>query len=489
MYAEAGASASASAQASLGATASTSTGYQSSGAKEQGSKGPKLAAGVSAQYSMESSKVDSKNTQARSSFTASGNITSISSGETQLNGTQFNSGDDINLEASKLTYNAVHDTHESSSTSRNVDVNVKVGIDLKGAPDIELGAEYGQNKSNAKSNTAVVGGLNAAGNIKVRANEANFEGTALSGDSVSIQANRTTFTAAESTSNSNSTGFGVGVGFENAQKSTTARENVQRTVTRADGSSPASDTTHKSGGVSASFDIAKSNSTTYTGSEITVNRFEVSAPVANTAQTLNTDAASPVSLAPTSQLVSHPELARNVYGQAIIHDGAPVISTKQTEVNTPAIASSNDKALLGAPVTAQPVASGDTAQPTLSMENVKFKSVNSDGKAVEDNSINQTDKSAVQVTSTAKKDKKSGFELGGEGSADSDDLRQIKNNRNAYSGTRTRGTVRQSTETLTQNDMPGSERLNESSTHRNVADGVLNKAGQLRDWLRPTRTP
>lgn len=496
LYAEAGASANVSAQASLGATASTSTGTQSSGARESsssGAKSTKVAAGVSAQYSMESSKVDSKDTQARSSsFTSSGNITSISSGETQLNGTQFNStGGDINLEASKLTYNAVHDTHESSSTSRNVDVNVKVGVDLKGVPDIELGAEYGQNKTNAKSSTAVVGGLNAAGNIKVRANEANFEGTALTGNNVSIQANSTTFTAAESTSTSNSSGFGVGVGFENAQKSTKARENVTRTVTKADGTT-ASDTTHKSGGVSASFGIAKNNSTKYTGSEITAKSFEVTAPAPAAAPlTLNEAGASPVSLASASQLVSAPELARNAEGKAIINNGAPVIIAKQTEVNIPAIESSNDKALLGAPVTVQPAASGDTAssKPTLSMENVKFKSVGSDGKVVEDNSINKTNTSSVQVTSTTKKDSKSGFELSGEGSADSSDLRQIKDNRNAYSGTRTPGTVRQATETLTQNDQRGTENTNQSSTHRNVADAVINKAGQLRDLLRPTTTP
>ncbi|MDV2456294.1 MULTISPECIES: two-partner secretion domain-containing protein [Acinetobacter] len=496
LYAEAGASANVSAQASLGATASTSTGTQSSGARESsssGAKSTKVAAGVSAQYSMESSKVDSKDTQARSSsFTSSGNITSISSGETQLNGTQFNStGGDINLEASKLTYNAVHDTHESSSTSRNVDVNVKVGVDLKGVPDIELGAEYGQNKTNAKSSTAVVGGLNAAGNIKVRANEANFEGTALTGNNVSIQANSTTFTSAESTSTSNSTGFGVGVGFENAQKSTKARENVKREVTKADGNT-VTDTTHKSGGVSASFGIAKNNSTKYTGSEITAKSFEVTAPAPAAAPlTLNEAGASPVSLASASQLVSAPELARNADGKAIIHNGAPVIIAKQTEVNIPAIESSNDNALLGAPVTVQPAASGDAAssKPTLSMENVKFKSVGSDGKAVEDNSINKTNTSAVQVTSTTKKDSKSGFELGGEGSADSSDLRQIKDNRNAYSGTRTPGTVRQATETLTQNDQRGTENTNQSSTHRNVADAVINKAGQLRDLLRPTTTP
>lgn len=496
LYAEAGASANVSAQASLGATASTSTGTQSSGARESsssGAKSTKVAAGVSAQYSMESSKVDSKDTQARSSsFTSSGNITSISSGETQLNGTQFNStGGDINLEASKLTYNAVHDTHESSSTSRNVDVNVKVGVDLKGVPDIELGAEYGQNKTNAKSSTAVVGGLNAAGNIKVRANEANFEGTALTGNNVSIQANSSTFTAAESTSTSNSSGFGVGVGFENAQKSTKARENVTRTVTKADGTT-ASDTTHKSGGVSASFGIAKNNSTKYTGSEITAKSFEVTAPAPAAAPlTLNEAGASPVSLASASQLVSAPELARNAEGKAIINNGAPVIIAKQTEVNIPAIESSNDKALLGAPVTVQPAASGDTAssKPTLSMENVKFKSVGSDGKVVEDNSINKTNTSSVQVTSTTKKDSKSGFELSGEGSADSSDLRQIKDNRNAYSGTRTPGTVRQATETLTQNDQRGTENTNQSSTHRNVADAVINKAGQLRDLLRPTTTP
>ena len=123
------------------------------------------------------------------------------------------------------------------------------------------------------------------------------------------------------------------------------------------------------------------------------------------------------------------------------------------------------------------------------MENVKFKSVNSKGKAVEDNSINKTDTSAVQVTSTTKKDSKSGFELGGEGSADSDDLRQIQNNRNAYKGSRTAGTVRQATETLTQNDQRGTENTNQNSTHRNVADIIGNKAGQIRDSLRSTRTP
>ena len=207
--------------------------------------------------------------------------------------------------------------------------------------------------------------------------------------------------------------------------------------------------------------------------------------------TLNEAGASPVSLASASQLVSAPELARNAEGKAIINNGAPVIIAKQTEVNIPAIESSNDKALLGAPVTVQPVASGDTAssKPTLSMENVKFKSVGSDGKVVEDNSINKTNTSSVQVTSTTKKDSKSGFELSGEGSADSSDLRQIKDNRNAYSGTRTPGTVRQATETLTQNDQRGTENTNQSSTHRNVADAVINKAGQLRDLLRPTTTP
>lgn len=492
IYAEAGASVSASAEASLGATASTSTGNQSSGAKEQGSKKPKLAAGVSAQYSMETSNVDSKDTQARSSsFTSSGNITSISSGETLLNGTQFNSTGDINLEASKLTYNAVHDTHESSSTSRKVDVNAKVGVDLKGVPDIELGAEYGQNKSNAKSSMAVVGGLQTARNITVRANEVNFEGTALTGDHVSVQANNTNFKAAESTSTSNSTGFGVGVGFENAQKSrstTNPNENVTRKVERADGTT-ATDTTHKSGGVSANFDIKKNNSTKYTGSEITAKSFEVTAPAPAAAPlTLNEAGASPVSLASASQLVSVPELARSAEGKAIIHDGAPVIIAKQTEVNIPAIESSNTNVLLGTPVAAQPTASGDTAssKPTLSMENVKFKSVGNDGKAIEDNSIHKTDTAAVKVSSTTKKDTKSSFELGGEGSADSDDLHQIQNNRAAYSGTRAAGertAVRQSTETLNQNDTLGTEKLNQNSTHRNVGDAIMNKAGQFKDLL------
>ncbi|MEG0132393.1 MAG: hypothetical protein RR677_13165, partial [Acinetobacter sp.] len=65
----------------------------------------------------------------------------------------------------------------------------------------------------------------------------------------------------------------------------------------------------------------------------------------------------------------------------------------------------------------------------------------------------------------------------------------IQNNRNAYKGSRTAGTVRQATETLTQNDQRGTENTNQSSTHRNVADIIGNKAGQIRDSLRSTRTP
>jgi hypothetical protein len=157
-------------------------------------------------------------------------------------------------------------------------------------------------------------------------------------------------------------------------------------------------------------------------------------------------------------------------------------------VNIPAIESSNTNVLLGTPVAAQPTASGDTAssKPTLSMENVKFKSVGNDGKAIEDNSIHKTDTAAVKVSSTTKKDTKSSFELGGEGSADSDDLHQIQNNRAAYSGTRAAGertAVRQSTETLNQNDTLGTEKLNQNSTHRNVGDAIMNKAGQFKDLL------
>ncbi len=130
----------------------------------------------------------------------------------------------------------MHDTHESSSTSRNVDVNVKVGMDLKGVPDTELGAEYGQNKSNAKSSTAVVGGLNAAGNITVRANEANFEGTALTGNNALFRRTARHLPLPRAPAPAIQPVL-VLVGFENAQKSTKARENVKREVTKADGNS------------------------------------------------------------------------------------------------------------------------------------------------------------------------------------------------------------------------------------------------------------
>jgi len=425
LYAEAGVSAGVSAQASLGATASAGAGKQASGATERdpasGSSkpGPKLAVGVSAQYSSESSSANSKDTQARSSsFVSSGDITSISSAETQLNGTQFASGGNINLEASKLSYNAVHDTHESDSSSRSIDINAKVGIDVKGTPDVEAGAAYGQNKSKANSSTAIVGGLSAAGNINVKATEqASFEGTQLSsGNAVTVQSNNTVFKAAESDSSSSSTGFNVGASFENAQKSTKQHENVQREVTGNNASGPANDV-RQAGGVSAGFDIEKSSKTTYTGSTITANQFQV-------------------------------------IGLPSTQEGAPAVT------------------------------------PTATMENVKFQSlaVDSKGNPVEDTSINQTNTSLVKVTANTKKDQKSGFELGGQGSIDSGDLRQIRTIKDAYAGTGTAGQTRQSTETLTLNDPNNSEHSSQKTISVNMKDAIGGKVTSIINALKPVPT-
>lgn len=425
LYAEAGVSAGVSAQASLGATAAAGAGKQASGATERdpasGSSkpGPKLAVGISAQYSSESSAANSKDTQARSSsFVSSGDITSISSGETQLNGTQFSSGGGINLAASKLAYNAVHDTHESDASSRSIDVNAKVGIDIKGTPDVEAGAAYGQNKSKASSSTAVAGGLNAAGNINIAANDgASFEGTQFSsGNAVTVQSGNTEFKAAESTSSRSSTGFNVGASFENAQKSTKAHENVQRQVTGNNASGPANDV-RQAGGVSAGFDIEKSNKTAYTGSVITAKQFQIVSP--SNAQ-----------------------------------EGAPAVT------------------------------------PTAAMENVKFQSlaVDSKGKPIEDASINQTNTSLVKVTEKTKKDQKSGFELGGQGSIDSGDLRQIRTIKDAYAGTGTAGQTRQSTETLTLNDPNNSEHSSQKTISVNMKDAIGGKVTSIINALKPAPT-
>lgn len=425
LYAEAGVSAGVSAQASLGATASAGAGKQASGATERdpasGSSkpGPKLAVGVSAQYSSESSSANSKDTQARSSsFVSSGDISSISSGETQLNGTQFASGGNINLAASKLSYNAVHDTHESESSSRSIDINAKVGIDVKGTPDVEAGAAYGQNKSKANSSTAIVGGLSAAGNINVKATEqASFEGTQLSsGNAVTVQSNNTVFKAAESGSSRSSTGFNVGASFENAQKSTKQHENVQREVAGNNASGPANDV-RQAGGVSAGFDIEKSSKTAYTGSTITAKQFQV-------------------------------------VGLPSTQEGAPAVT------------------------------------PTAAMENVKFQSlaVDSKGKPVEDASINQTNTSLVKVTANTKKDQKSGFELGGQGSIDSGDLRQIRTIKDAYAGTGTAGQTRQSTENLTLNDPNNSEHSSQKTISVNMKDAIGGKVTSIINALKPAPT-
>lgn len=351
----------ASAEVGAGASANAGVGaVASAGGSKEVVKKPSVSVGVSASYTGSTESEMSKDTQAvTSKFQAKEGITSNAT-EMTLNGTQFDSGGDININADKLTFNAAADTHSSSSSSKNIDVNIGIGIEVTGTPDVDVGVGYGQNKSKSNSSTAVVGGMNAGGNININTKQADFEGTTFaSGANTTIRGETVNMRAAENTASSSSTGFDVGASFGNSQgrdkadpNSKVGKDVVGRSVTHngapppttptgttspaTPNSTPPSEDIRQSGGVSGSFDISNSSSTKFQGSTVSTG-------------------------------------------------GTFTVESTQ----------------------------GGT------MENVKF----AEG--------NKNDISA-NVSTVTKKDQKSGFELGGEGSLDSNDLRDGINARDTY---------------------------------------------------------
>ena len=305
--------ASASAGASLGAVASA-------GGGSQAVKKPSASVGVNASYTGEISSEASKDTQAvTSKFKASEDITSISSGDTTLNGAQFEAGGNINLSADKLTYNAAADTHASNSSSKNIDVNVSIGVDVTGTPDVDVGVNYGQNKSKANSSTAVVGGLSSGGNITINAKQADFEGTNFaSAADTTIISETVNMRAAKNTSSISSTGFDVGASFGNSQgmdpKDNTQRvgkDVVGRQVSHSDGqggsapAGPVKEEVRQSGGVSGSFDLSNASETSYQGSNVTTGgTFNIQSTKGGVMENVNLDDAANAKLSPQMSAVT-----------------------------------------------------------------------------------------------------------------------------------------------------------------------------------------
>lgn len=149
---------------------------------------------------------ESSSTAVTTRYKSGGNINSTSTEKTTLIGTQFESGGDINLNAGSLEFKAAKDTTTSSSSSQ--EINAELKVDVVGKAGGSLTADYANEGAAEKSSTARVGSLNAGGNLNIKTKgDASFEGTQLeAGDKATIAAGGTVdFKAARDTTESRET--------------------------------------------------------------------------------------------------------------------------------------------------------------------------------------------------------------------------------------------------------------------------------------------
>ncbi|MFC4424401.1 hemagglutinin repeat-containing protein [Cupriavidus pampae] len=199
-YAEASASASVSANAGAGAGKPSST-ETSAGA------------GITASYQHDATAATSNTSNAVvSNIKVGGNVTSTSTNATTLEGTTIDAGKNVSLNAGSLDYRAAANT--SSSTSNSTSAGGKVDVDIVNK-SVGVGASYQGDKASDSSSTAVVGGINAGGNLSINTKgDTRLEGTNIAAaDGASVTTGgKLTFDAAKNTSSSSSQSVGVEVG-------------------------------------------------------------------------------------------------------------------------------------------------------------------------------------------------------------------------------------------------------------------------------------
>lgn len=199
-YAEASAEASASAAAGPGA---------GKPAKTEASAG----AGITASYQHDDATGQYNTSNAVvSNIKVGGNVNSTSTGATTLEGTTITAGKDVALNAGSLDYQAAKSTSSSSSNSTSAGGSVSVDLVNKSG---SVGVNYAGDKGSDSSSTAVVGGINAGGNLSVNTKgDTRLEGTNLAaGGSASVTTGgNLTVDAAKNTSSSSSQSVAVDVG-------------------------------------------------------------------------------------------------------------------------------------------------------------------------------------------------------------------------------------------------------------------------------------
>lgn len=218
----------------------------SSGARELAG-GP--TAGVDVAYQRTTSNERQDSTTARTgSVVAGGNISSTSTGTTQLQGTTLRSGGDTTLTAATLVASAAHNTQTSSSNGDTVDAKLRVAVDASAEPSGKLSGGYATSGANDAASQAVAGSIAAGGNLTVRTTgDASFEGTQLAaGKDATLQAGgNVTMTAARNTTS----GSTSSTNLEGAVSASKEEVGVEFKAERANSSSASSEAV--AGGVSA----------------------------------------------------------------------------------------------------------------------------------------------------------------------------------------------------------------------------------------------
>lgn len=192
--------------AKLGAYGEANAGASASASLKDGAKndsGADASVGVKASYDRDTSDESASSSHAvTSTIKSGGNMKTTTTGKASLEGTNLESGKDMELNAGSLDYKAAQDTSTSSSSSSKIGAELKVGVDATKAVTGTASGSYDAGRSTDSSTTAVTGGMKSGGNMKVNTTgDAHFEGTNLEagGDAAVKSGGSLTFDAAHNT--------------------------------------------------------------------------------------------------------------------------------------------------------------------------------------------------------------------------------------------------------------------------------------------------
>ncbi len=193
---------------------------------------PSATVGAEASYNYENTTENESSSTAKTTrYQAGGDVTSTSSGDTNLEGTRIEADGDINLSADSLNYAAAENTNSSGSNTETA--NASVDGDVIGKT-VDLSADYEDQNQNADATTAVTGSLDAGGDVNINTTgDATLEGTEVeAGKGIDISASEgdVNLNAAEDTTTTNSDGFKVGAKVSISKKNPAAARKAATTT-------------------------------------------------------------------------------------------------------------------------------------------------------------------------------------------------------------------------------------------------------------------